>query len=91
MSDTFTITDAINLGDFPDEMMEVLDRLQWLPEFGMSEQLATVWRLVKEAEDAEEIATKKRMAARGTAHGLLRKVCEEWTADEIEHATGYRP
>lgn len=86
-----TITNAIDLGDFPDEMMEVLGRLEWLPEFGITERLKVVEKHCIEALDAARKAQELRRKARAEAHELMKAVQKHWTAKQIKQATGYLP
>ncbi len=86
-----SIANAIDFGEFPDEMMGVLGRLEWLPEWGMGDLLSRVQKLCLEAQDAELAAVEKRRRARQAAHDLMERVKLKWNKQEVLEATGYSP
>lgn len=91
MSSQSRIRDSIDFGRFPDEQLEILGRLNCLPEFGLDADLNHFADLCIKAVDAEVAAQQMRHRARKAAHDLMKKVAENWSKKEIMKATGYVP
>jgi len=71
------------------EIMTIMNRLHFLPEFGMQDRVSKVAALANEVTDAEIALSQKIVKLRGTAEYLIRQVEFHWTAEQIADATGY--
>lgn len=72
-----------------DELRTVISRLRSLPEFGMYERVDDCVRAVDAAQTAQNVADNARQEARRMILRLLKKCRANWTAEEINKATGY--
>ncbi len=89
MSDP-TLKTALEMSDM-DELLELVGRLELLPEFGLRNHTAIIARLALEADQLEAKARLVRSRAREASVRLLEACRGQWTAAEIEDATGYKP
>lgn len=84
-----TLTGAID-HERPENLVEIMNRLADLPEFGMQSYLDGIKAFAEGAARHEELARQERERMREHAARLLRRVRQEWTAAQIEKATGYK-
>jgi hypothetical protein len=72
-----------------DEVLEIIGRLHFLPEFGKYDAVKRVSELAEKVCAAELALAKARSAFRLNAEGLVKRCLENWSPEEIEKATGY--
>ncbi len=73
-----------------DEVLAIVDRFRWLPEFGMKTSQDRVTAIALEVAELERAYLNKRNQMRSEALRLLETCRKNWTAKEIEVATGMR-
>ena len=81
--------DACITNGTTDEIMEIIGRFRWLPEFGMADAISRVNVLGVAVHDAEIVLSQAKTKLVSNALGLLERVRKDWTAEDIHQATGY--
>lgn len=85
-----TITD-IFANAAPDQIVVIVARLEHLPEFGCRRKSDAVAVHANEILRLKDLLRREEDRLREAASDLLGYVRGNWTAAEIERATGYRP
>ncbi len=72
-----------------EEVLEILGRLHFLPEFGMNAQVSDATKAIVAANDAVNEAKSALARARQKAENIALDVTKNWTPKQINKATGY--